>query len=199
MTAPRPIPRRPLAVLLALALLALGVWAAYAGRSGPEAAFARHMIPHHAQAVEMARLLEARTSDPNLQTLARDIYLTQEAQIGQMRAWLPPWERPFSRSARFDPAVLAAMGMAREAEVADLASKRGREAEVRFLQLMIRHHQGAVPMITQALPEVQRELPRNLLLAMAKSQTLEIALMEQLLAERGGVPLPPPPSSGHRH
>lgn len=198
MTLHLPAPRRSLA-LLALALLALGVWAAYVGRSGPEAAFARHMIPHHAQAIALAKLLEARTSDPNLQTLARDIYLTQEAQIGQMNAWLPPWERPFSRSARFDAATREAMGLASEAEVADLASKRGREAEVRFLQLMIRHHQGAIPMITEALPKVQRELPRNLLLAMAKSQTLEIALMEQLLAERGGTPLEPPPSAGHRH
>ncbi|WP_018467613.1 DUF305 domain-containing protein [Calidithermus timidus] len=191
--------RRNLALLMALALLVIGAWSVSAWRSGPEAAFARHMIPHHAQAITLAKLLEARTPDPNLQTLARDIYLTQEAQIGQMNAWLPPWERPFSRSARFDAAMREAMGLASEAEVADLASKSGREAEVRFLQLMIRHHQGAIPMITQALPEVQRELPRKLLLAMAKSQTLEIALMEQLLAERGGVPLEPPPSSGHRH
>ncbi|RIH87170.1 DUF305 domain-containing protein [Calidithermus roseus] len=190
---------RNLALLLALALLATGVWALSTWRSGPEAAFARHMIPHHAQAVELARLLEARTSDPNLQTLARDIYLTQEAQIGQMNAWLPPWERPFSRSARFEAAMLAAMGMASRAEIDDLARKSGREAEVRFLQLMIRHHQGAIPMITEALPKVQGELPRKLLLAMARSQILEIALMEQLLAERGGTPLKPPPSAGHRH
>lgn len=193
-----PIPRRELA-LLALVLLGTGVWVVSAWRSGPEAAFARHMIPHHAQAIAMARLLEARTSDPNLRALARDIYLTQEAQIGQMSTWLPPWERPFARSARFDAATLAAMGMASEAEMADLAQKSGREAEVRFLQLMIRHHQGAIPMITEALPGLQHDLPRKLLLAMARSQTLEIALMEQLLAERGGRPLEPPPSSGHRH
>src|SRR5215216_6522279 len=56
-----------------------------------EAGFARDMMVHHDQAVAMALLVRDRTTDPAVKTLATDILLTQENQIGQMLGWLTIW------------------------------------------------------------------------------------------------------------
>jgi uncharacterized protein (DUF305 family) len=185
-----------LALVTALAAL---VWDALTPRS--EARFALHMIPHHAQAVEMARMLQSRTDDATLQATAADIIATQQSQIEQMRTWLPVWRRPLMGLLRhgLSPRQVAEMGMASEAEMRAFAALTGREAEARFLQLMIRHHQGAIAMMGPALEAAQNPAARRLLAAMAGSQALEIESMRQLLDQRGGEPLEPPPAAGHPH
>ena len=54
--------------------------------------FARDMIQHHGQAVELAELVRDRTDDPEMRTLALDISLTQQAQIGMFMGWLRLWD-----------------------------------------------------------------------------------------------------------
>ena len=51
------------------------------GDGSPEAGFARDMIVHHAQAVEMAEIVRDRTESEQIEILATDIVLTQQAQI----------------------------------------------------------------------------------------------------------------------
>lgn len=58
------------------------------GDASADAGFARDMATHHAQAVEMAMIVHSRTDDPEVATLAMDIALTQQSQIGIMRTWL---------------------------------------------------------------------------------------------------------------
>src|SRR5918992_1175568 len=62
--------------------------------SSPEAGFARDMMVHHAQAVEMAEIVRDKTESEEIRTLAADIALTQQAQIGQMQGWLQVWDLP---------------------------------------------------------------------------------------------------------
>jgi uncharacterized protein (DUF305 family) len=52
------------------------------------------MIVHHAQAVDMALLLYDRTENPDFKTIALDMALTQQTQIGQMQGWLSLWDMP---------------------------------------------------------------------------------------------------------
>ncbi len=166
----------------------------------PEGRFALQMIPHHAQAVELASILERRAVDENLRYFAQDVAQTQQAQITQMRSWLPLWRQLTIGLERPSPQAAAAMGMASQLEMAELLALQGRAAETRFLQLMIRHHQGALPMIEQGLAEVKTEgLPRRLIEAMGQSQAGEIRTMERWLAERGGEQLPFDPSAMPLH
>lgn len=58
-----------------------------------EVGFARDMTVHHAQAVDMAERIRARTSDSALRLLATDIVLTQQNQIGRFQGWLEQWNR----------------------------------------------------------------------------------------------------------
>lgn len=165
-----------------------------------EGRFALAMIPHHAQAVELANILAPRAADQNLRYFAQDVAQTQAAQIVQMRKWLPWWRQLTIGFERPNPQAAAAMGMASAQEIAELLALQGREAEIRFLQLMIRHHQGALPMIEQGLAEVQSPgLPRRLIEAMGQSQAGEIQTMKRWLLERGGAVLPFDPTAMPTH
>jgi uncharacterized protein (DUF305 family) len=50
--------------------------------------FARGMIPHHAGAVEMARVEIAHGQDPELRQIAWGIIRSQQQEIGYMERWL---------------------------------------------------------------------------------------------------------------
>jgi len=80
-------------------------------------------------------------------------------------------------------------GMATSAEVAKLASLRGVESDIYFLQLMIRHHQGGAPMMAYAEQHATNPVVRNFAGKMLVSQTGEIQVMTQMLAELGAEPL----------
>jgi uncharacterized protein (DUF305 family) len=83
-------------------------------------------------------------------------------------------------------------GMATPDELDELRGLSGDELDVRFLQLMIRHHQGAVPMADYALAHADTDVVRRLAQKVIESQSAEVLTMEQMLRERGGSVLPPP-------
>jgi uncharacterized protein (DUF305 family) len=92
----RPPQRRWDIVILVLILLAgisAGATAALLvtrapGNDSAEAGFARDMMVHHDQAVQMAEIVRDKTESDELRLLASDISLTQQAQISIMQGWL---------------------------------------------------------------------------------------------------------------
>ena len=54
----------------------------------PDHDFVTMMIPHHQGAVDMAKALLLRTSDPELRNLAQGIITEQQNEIRLMQAWL---------------------------------------------------------------------------------------------------------------
>jgi uncharacterized protein (DUF305 family) len=79
----------------------------------------------------------------------------------------------------------AAMGMASAEELTALQTATGQEADCLFLELMIRHHEGAIPM-AEALLELGSD-PRALQVAEAiqSGQTAEIDAMKSIQQRLG--------------
>lgn len=163
-----------------------------------DAGFARDMATHHAQAVEMAMIAHARTDDPEVATTAMDIALTQQAQIGIMRTWLSQWGLPPTGSqpamawmndmkgmdhsgAEASPGAGTMPGMATKAEITQLAETTGPNLDIRFAELMIRHHRGGITMVEAVLASEPRPEVRDLATRMRAGQQAEITALEKLL------------------
>ena len=82
------------AILVAVASLYLLVTSRPPGEGSAEAGFARDMIVHHAQAVQMAEIIRDKTKSDSMRLLVSDISLTQQAQVGIMQGWLGAWGLP---------------------------------------------------------------------------------------------------------
>ncbi|MDR6200651.1 uncharacterized protein (DUF305 family) [Microbacterium sp. SORGH_AS428] len=165
--------------------------------------FARDMQVHHDQAVEMAMIAYQGTQDDTVRALSYDIATGQAAQNGMMFEWLTQWGVPqqgtlmswmgdtdahgsHGAGADADPAELrASMGMATDAELAELRSASGTALDCQFLTLMIRHHEGAIPMAEAVLE--RGSIPRVLQVAetMKTNQTAEIDAMRASQARLG--------------
>lgn len=199
--------RRPIArglpavagLALGAALLALALWAGRPpGEGSAEVRFARDMIAHHEQAVEMALIMRDRAVDETVRVLADDIILTQQSQGGRMAGWLEVWGRPFAGAEAPMAGHGAAMGMAPQGEINALRTLPAAEAETRFLQLMISHHEGGVIMAQAALDAGARPEVERLAEAIVRGQRQENELMRGLLAARGAEG-PPPLAADHDH
>lgn len=156
-----------------------------------EAGFARDMMTHHEQAVAMALLARDRTDDPVISAIATDMILTQQNQIGQMLGWLNLWSLPATgpnppMAWMGHPTTGLMPGMATPEEIANLESLSGEEADVAFLELMIRHHQAAIPMAEAALNDSGNRSVRDLARQILTAQEIEIATMKSMLAAKRG-------------
>ncbi|MGH3620533.1 MAG: DUF305 domain-containing protein [Sciscionella sp.] len=141
--------------------------------------FAQDMSTHHLQAVQMANWERDHIDDPKLQQLAFDLEQTQLEQVGRIKGWLSIWGEPeqgsgadqmswMTHHARHDgmsgmgsgSMVSSGLmpGMATQAELAQLRSLSGGRRDVRFLQLMLRRHQGGIPMAEYAVRHACAEL-----------------------------------------
>ena len=158
------------------------------GDDSPEAGFARDMRIHHAQAVQMAEIVRDKTKSEEIRTLAADIALTQQAQIGMMLGWLDVWGLPASgtepaMSWMGHPTEGRMPGRATPQEIERLKEAPPEEADEQFLWLMIRHHRAAIPMASAILDRTERPEVRQLAQAIAASQRQEIRTMKAMLRE----------------
>ncbi len=191
-----------LAVIIGVASYWLGTRRALGpGPDSPEVGFARDMMTHHAQAVDMATLLRDRTDDPALKQFALDIMLTQQGQIGQMRGWLDTWGYPVANTGPAMawmgmPTTGRMPGMATPEELNRLRNLSGEEADGLFLQLMIVHHRAGVAMGEAILSRTDRPEVRALAQSIVDAQAGEVAFMQELLQEKGFPPVPEEPGSG---
>lgn len=80
--------------------------------------------------------------------------------------------------------------MASGDELGELTRAAGKDQEILFLQLMIRHHEGGVQMAQSLLKLSDREEVATMARNIVNGQAGEIALMTDMLRQRGGQPLP---------
>ena len=113
-----------------------------------EVRFMQAMVAHHAQALEMTGLLASRSSREDMRLLGRRIELSQADEIQLMREWLNARRVPLSsHDANHAHPATAMPGMLTADEMRRLADATGGEFDRLFLELMIKHHEGALTMV----------------------------------------------------
>ena len=167
-----------------------------------EAGFARDMATHHAQAVEMSFVIRDKSTDEAVRTLAYDVIVTQSTQRGVFMGWLQEWGlSQASTTPRMawmpghanigrvaGSGVSSMHGMASDDELRRLRAAQGSDAEILFLQLMIRHHEGGVLMARAVERLSHRADVVGIARAIESGQRAEIDAMTEMLAKRGARP-----------
>ncbi|GAC58914.1 hypothetical protein GOHSU_59_00070 [Gordonia hirsuta DSM 44140 = NBRC 16056] len=139
--------------------------------------FAAMMIPHHAQAVEMADLVPTRTQNAWLIEFAAKVKAAQQPEIDQMSQALQSWDQPLP-----DLTVHHDMdGMMTPEQMTHLASLSGEAFDREWITMMIAHHEGAVSMARTELAQGQNPQMRTLAQQIIDSQQAEITEMREHL------------------
>lgn len=149
--------------------------------------FARMMIPHHRQAVEMSNIMLAKDSvSAEITDLATRIKEAQEPEIDTMTGWLEAWGEPVEMSGMegHDMGGMegSMQGMMSEDQLAELEAAQGEEASRMFLTSMTAHHEGAVEMAQHEIANGQNRQAIALAEMIVETQQAEIEEMRALLA-----------------
>ncbi|WP_329225267.1 DUF305 domain-containing protein [Streptomyces canus] len=143
-----------------------------------DVSYARMMIEHHTQALELTELAPARAESARLKALAERISAAQGPEIAAMRAWLKEYDQP----EKGDGHTHATMpGMATEAQLKKLRAAKGKAFDELFLTLMITHHEGAITMATDVKGQGNNIRIEEMADDVVAQQTSEINRMRDML------------------
>ncbi|MCY0939881.1 DUF305 domain-containing protein [Streptomyces antarcticus] len=159
------------------------VQAAQGQRNTADVAFAKGMIPHHRQAVDMAGLAPARAESAEVKRLAEEIKKAQGPEIKTLSGWLTSWGEPVPAEGAADHSAHGTAGMMTAEEMGELKSASGKAFDIAFMEMMIKHHEGAVAMAKAEKAEGAFPEAKVMADAIITSQTAEIARMNGLLGK----------------
>ncbi|MFE0927280.1 DUF305 domain-containing protein [Streptomyces mutabilis] len=152
-----------------------------------DVAFAKGMIPHHRQAVEMADLAPERAGSPEVEKLAAEIKKAQDPEIRTLSGWLTSWgEEVPADDAAMDHSThgMEGMdGMMTDQEMRGLEDASGEAFDTAFLELMIKHHEGAVAMARTEQTDGAHAPAKKMAGEIITSQSAEIERMNRLLGK----------------
>lgn len=142
------------------------------------------MIPHHEGAVIMASYALQKSKRPEIKKLANEIIKAQNKEIAELKQWRQTWyptapnepqawHAEMKHMMAMTPEQIKAMRMDM-----DLGESNA-EFDLRFINAMIPHHEGAVVMASNALNKSKRPEIKKLAQAIISSQEVEINQMKQ--------------------
>jgi uncharacterized protein (DUF305 family) len=143
-----------------------------------DVSYARMMIEHHTQALELTELAPDRAESTRLKALAERISAAQGPEIAAMSAWLKEHGQPEKGGGHTHAAM---PGMATEAQLKKLRAAKGKAFDELFLTLMITHHEGAITMATDVKGQGNNIRIEEMADDVVAQQTSEINRMRDML------------------
>lgn len=143
--------------------------------------FATGMIPHHAQAVVMADMAKTNATNAQVKELAATIKAAQTPEITTMSGWLTGWGKPVPTSSSHSGMNMGD-GMMTDSEMNQLGDATGVSFDRMWLQMMIKHHEGAIATATTELKNGTNADAKQLAQSIITSQKAEITRMHTLEA-----------------
>lgn len=153
-----------------------------------DVSFATMMIAQHTQSMAMVDLALKRAADAKVKALAPKIKAGEVPELARMSGWFTSVGSPVP-AAGHDmsmPGMEAhPEGVMSAKEMTDLGKATGSGFDRMWLQLMIRHHKGAVSMARTELTKGSSPDGKQVARSIIDRQSAEIATMTSILA---GVP-----------
>ncbi|HEY9908496.1 MAG TPA: DUF305 domain-containing protein [Thermosynechococcaceae cyanobacterium] len=142
------------------------------------------MTPHHQGAVTMAKEAQQKSKRPEIQKLATDIINAQDKELKQMKQWRQAWySKAGAELVAFNSKNGKSMPMSQDQRQSMMMSMNLGAADdqfdLRFLNGMIPHHEGAVVMAQDALSKSEHPEIKKLAQEIIASQNAEIKRMQQ--------------------
>jgi uncharacterized protein (DUF305 family) len=147
--------------------------------------FLQQMYPHHAQAVDMATLMDGRTTTPAVMQLGATIKGEQQPEMDKMTSLLTSWGKPAPTTTT--TGGMAGMsnsglpGMMSAADMSTLTGMSGTMFDQKWLTMMTAHHQGAITMATTELSNGTNPDAKQLATNIISAQKAEIQHMSTLI------------------
>ncbi|MGW4242188.1 DUF305 domain-containing protein [Nocardia sp. NPDC004722] len=141
--------------------------------------FLTMMYPHHAQAVEMAKLVPTRSQNQQLITLAKAVETAQSPEMQQITTLLRSFGKPVpSGEMNHDmPGIMS------KDQMSKLEAASGADFDKMWMQMMIEHHQGAITMANTELAQGSNADSKALAQAIVTAQQQEIGQMNTMLGQ----------------
>lgn len=150
-----------------------------AAHNAADVAFARNMLPHHRQGVELAAMVPAHTANRDLRVIAAHIGADQQAEIQTLNLLLAQWHEQTHPDEGDDAGHggMPMMGMVDQSTINELQSLDGAPFDTRWAKSMISHHQGAVMMAQDEIAHGQSVDAIHVATLIVDAQQREIATM----------------------
>lgn len=140
--------------------------------------FLQMMYPHHAQAVDMSKLVRTRSQSQQVKDLATAIENAQAPEMQQMTTLLGSFGKPAPSTTM----AHSMPGLMTPQQMTALEGLSGTAFDKMWLQMMVEHHQGAVDMAQDELKSGTNSDVKAMAQAIITAQQGEIAKMQGMLA-----------------
>lgn len=153
--------------------------------------FLEGMYPHHAQAVQMAKMVPGRTTTPAVLDLAKKIAGAQQPEMDTMTGLLKSFGRLAPTAGSSAMSGMSGMdhgggssmaGMMSDQDMTTLGTLSGARFDRQWLTMMIAHHSGAIEQAGTELKNGSNPDSRSLATSIVSAQQAEITTMKGLLA-----------------
>jgi uncharacterized protein (DUF305 family) len=141
--------------------------------------FLQMMYPHHAQAVDMAKLVPTRSQNQQVKDLATAIEKAQAPEMQQMTTLLAGFGKP-APSGTMSHSM---PGLMTPQQMTELTGLSGAAFDKMWLQMMVEHHQGAITMANDELKNGTNADAKAMAQAIVTAQQAEITTMNGMLAK----------------
>ncbi|PXX68689.1 uncharacterized protein (DUF305 family) [Nocardia tenerifensis] len=143
--------------------------------------FLQMMYPHHAQAVEMAKLVPSHSQNPQLRTLAANVEQAQAPEMRQITTLLQSFGKPAPAAGGHGGHAMP--GMMSTDQMNALQAASGPDFDRQWLTMMIEHHTGAVAMAETELADGTNAESKAMARSIIDSQRAEIDTMRGMLGQ----------------
>ncbi len=160
--------------------------------------FIEHMIPHHQDAVDMARLALEKSKRDEIKKLSGEIIKAQNTEIATMTKWYKEWYKTDVPKTGMDKGgMMNKDGHGRHGQMMEMcmmnnsggmmmnmkmdlnALRNSQDFDKSFIEMMVKHHAMAVMMSGMIIDSKRNEL-RKLARDISSTQSSEIEQMIQL-------------------